>query len=145
MMRFPAFPSLLAVAVLGLAAPAAPAADMVVIVSSRSQVAALRADQVADIFLGHSGHFPDGADAVALDQALGSPLRDEFYARVAAKSPALLKAYWSKMIFTGRGRPPREAHDSAAVRKQVADNPALIGYVDKGSLDASVRAVLGIR
>lgn len=143
-MRRLAVPSLLA-AVLALAAAPAPAAGLVVIVSSRSQVAALRADQVADIFLGQNAHFPDGADAVALDQDLASPLRNEFYARVAAKSPALLKAYWSKMIFTGRGKPPREAHDSAEVRRQVAANPALIGYVDKGALDASVRAVLVIR
>lgn len=137
--------SLLAAAVLALSAHAAAAADVVVIVSARSQVSSLRPDQVADIFLGHSGHFPDGAEAVALDLGIGSPLRDEFYAKVAAKSPALLKAYWTKMIFTGRGKPPREAPNSAAVRKQVAENPALIGYIDRDALDSSVRPVLVIR
>lgn len=128
--------------VLALPACGAGAADLFVVVSARSAVVALRADQVADIFLGQVGRFPDGGEAVALDQAVGSPQRDEFYARVAAKSPALVKAYWTKMIFTGRGQPPREAPDSAAVRKLVADNPALIGYIDKSSLDASVKPVL---
>lgn len=137
--------SLLAAAVLALSAQAAAAAEMVVIVSARSQVSSLRPDQVADIFLGQSGHFPDGAEAVALDLGIGSPLRDEFYAKVASKSPALLKAYWTKMIFTGRGKPPREAPNSAAVRKQVADNPALIGYIERVALDPSVRPVLVIR
>lgn len=137
--------SLLAAAVLALSAHAAAAADVVVIVSARSQVFSLRPDQVADIFLGQSGHFPDGAEAVALDLGIGSPLRDEFYAKVAAKSPALLKAYWTKMIFTGRGKPPRDAPNSAAVRKQVAENPALIGYIDRDALDSSVRPVLVIR
>lgn len=136
---------LLAAALLALSVHAAIAADMVVIVSARSPVASLRPDQVADIFLGQAGHFPGGGEAVALDLGLGSPLRDEFYAKVASKSPALLKAYWTKMIFTGRGRPPREAPNSAAVRKQVADNPALIGYIDRAALDSSVRAVLVIR
>jgi fermentation-respiration switch protein FrsA (DUF1100 family) len=78
----------------------------------------------------------------AFDQPVGSPLRDEFYARVAARTPALMKAHWAKMIFTGRGQPPREAPGSAAVRKLVAENPTLIGYIDKSSLDASVRPVL---
>ncbi|NHZ35667.1 phosphate ABC transporter substrate-binding protein [Massilia rubra] len=130
-----------------LSAPSlhAAGAELVVIVSAKSPVASLRADQVADIFLGQVGTFPDGAEAVALDQRIGSPLRDEFYARVAAKTPALLKAYWTKMIFTGRGQPPQEAADSAAVRRMVADNPALIGYIDKAALDPSVKAVLMVR
>jgi predicted LPLAT superfamily acyltransferase len=55
------------------------AAELVVIVSARSPVTVLRAEQVADIFLGQIGSFPGGQEAVALDQRLGSPERDEFY------------------------------------------------------------------
>jgi ABC-type phosphate transport system substrate-binding protein len=131
-----------AAALLALASVLATAADLVVVVSARNPATALRADQVAAIFLGQAGRFPDGAEAVAIDQALGSPLRDEFYQRVAGKSPALLKAWWSKMVFTGRGQPPREAPDSAAVRRMVAENPSLIGYIDRTALDPSVRPVL---
>ncbi len=144
-MRLTTMRPLLAAAVLAMSAQTAMAAEVVVIVSARNNVAAMRPDQVADIFLGQAGHFPDGAEAVALDQGIGSPLRDAFYAKVASKTPALLKAYWTKMIFTGRGKPPREATNSAAVRKQVADNPALIGYIDRVALDASVRVVLVVR
>lgn len=125
-----------------LACAGAAASDLVVIVSARSQVTALRPDQVAAIFLGQAPRFPDGAEAVPLDQRLGAPLRDVFYARVTGKTPALLKAYWSKMVFTGRGQPPGEAVDSAAVRRKVAENPELVGYIDRGALDASVRAVM---
>ena len=125
-----------------LASLSAHAADLVVIVSARSPVTTLRAEQVADIFLGQVGRFPDGAEAVALDQPVGTPLRDEFYARVAAKTPPLMKAYWTKMIFTGRGQPPREETNSATVRRMVAENPALIGYIDRSALDPTVRPVL---
>ena len=119
--------------------------DLVVIVSARSSVTALRPDQVAAIFLGQSARFPDGIEAVPLDQRLGSPLRDEFYARVANKTPARLTAHWSKLVFTGRGQPPAEVADSAAVRRKVADNPDAIGYIDRSALDASVRAVLVVQ
>jgi ABC-type phosphate transport system substrate-binding protein len=131
-----------AAALLALACTHAAAADLVVVVSARNPATPMRADQVAAIFLGQAGRFADGSEAVAIDQALGSPLRDEFYRRVAGKSPALLKAWWSKMVFTGRGQPPREAPDSAAVRRMVAENPSLIGYIDRAALDPSVRAVL---
>jgi ABC-type phosphate transport system substrate-binding protein len=133
---------ILAALALALASAGASATELVVVVSAKNPVNALRAAQVADIFLGQVGRFPDGAEAVALDLAFGSPLRNEFYARVASKSPPLMKAHWSKMIFTGRGNPPKEVTNSAAVRKMVADNPALIGYIEKAALDSSVKAVL---
>jgi hypothetical protein len=97
---------------------------------------------VADIFLSEATRFPDGGEVVALDLPIGSPLRDDFYLKVANRTPALMKAYWTKKIFTGRGQPPRELPNSQAVRKQVADNPGLIGYIERGALDASVRPVL---
>ncbi|WP_426106686.1 phosphate ABC transporter substrate-binding protein [Massilia sp. TSP1-1-2] len=121
------------------------ASELVVIVSSKSPVTSLRQDQVADIFLGQIATFPGGAEAVALDQSIGSPERDEFYSKVADKTRPLVKAYWTKMIFTGRGQPPKELSGSAAVRKMVADNPALIGYIDKAALDPSVKTVLLVR
>jgi ABC-type phosphate transport system substrate-binding protein len=134
--------ALLACVPAALPAMPASASDLVVIVSARSPVTALRADQVAAIFLGQTARFPDGGEAVPLDQRIGSPLRDEFYVRVTNRTPVLLKAYWSKMVFTGRGQPPAEATDSAAVRRKVAENPDTIGYIDRSALDASVRPVL---
>ena len=121
------------------------ASELVVIVSSKSPVTTLRQEQVADIFLGQIANFPGGLEAVALDQSIGSPERDEFYTKVTSKTRPLVKAYWTKMIFTGRGQPPKEIGSSAAVRKMVADNPSLIGYIDKSALDASVKTVLLVR
>ena len=126
-------------------AAGAGAAELVVIVSARSPLAALKPDQVADIFLGQGASLPEAGSVKALDQQVGSRERDEFYLKVASKTPPLLKAYWSKMIFTGRGHPPREVQGNLAVRKAVAENPALIGYIDRASLDASVKPVLVLR
>jgi ABC-type phosphate transport system substrate-binding protein len=133
---------LLAALLLALSAGFAQPGDLVVIVAARSPVESLKPDQVAAIFLGQSPRFPSGALATALDQLIGSPERDQFYQSVTGKSPALLKAYWSKMLFTGRGQPPRELAGNAAVRRAVAEDPALIGYIEREALDPSVRPVL---
>ena len=130
---------------LSVGAGANASAELVVIVSARNPAPALNNDQIAAIFLGQSGRFPDGAEAVALDPRLGSQERNQVYQQVAGKSPALLKAHWSKMVFTGRGQPPREAPDNAAVKRMVADNPGMIGYIERSALDASVRPVLVLR
>ncbi|MDB5747579.1 MAG: phosphate transporter substrate-binding protein [Massilia sp.] len=120
----------------------AQAGELVVIVSARSQVQAMRPDQVAAIFLGQSARFPDGTVATPIDQPIGSSQRDGFYQRVAGKTPALLKAWWSKMVFTGRGQPPRELAGNAAVRQAVASAPDALGYIDREAIDPSVRQVL---
>lgn len=117
-------------------------AEVVAVVSAKSAVTTLSKDQVADIFLGKTGRFPDGNLAVPIDQIEGSAARDEFYLKFAAKTPALLKAHWSKIIFTGRGQPPREVANNAEVKKVLAGNSAAIGYIDKSALDGSVKAVL---
>jgi ABC-type phosphate transport system substrate-binding protein len=135
------FRRLLAAALL-VSCAIAQADELAVIVSARSTVEALHAGQVAAIFLGQSARFPNGTVATAIDQPLGSSERDRFYLRVAGKSPALLKAWWSKMLFTGRGQPPRDLAGSAAVRRAVADDPGAIGYIEREALDPSVRQVL---
>lgn len=141
-MRSSKLAGLLLAAALGAPGAQARAGELVVIVSADNPVSMLRADQVADIFLGEATRFPDGAEVQALDQALNTPMRNEFYQKVASRTPALMKAYWTKRIFTGRGQPPRELSGSTAVRKAVADNPGAIGYIDRAAVDASVRVVL---
>ena len=116
-------------------------ADVVAVVSANSPVTTLSKNQVADIFLGRASRFANGDPAVPIDQAEGSAVRDEFYAKVAGKAAPQVKAHWSKIIFTGRGRPPEEAPDSAQVKKVVVKNPNAIGYIEKSMVDASVKVV----
>ncbi len=132
-----------ALAVYGATATAS--AEIVVIVSTHASVTALNVVQVSDIFLGKTGNFPDGDAVIPIDQADGSTIRQEFYAKTTGKSPELLKAYWSKLIFTGQGEPPREVADSEKIKKLVANNPHYIGYIDKSAVDASVKTVLTVR
>jgi ABC-type phosphate transport system substrate-binding protein len=120
----------------------AAAADVVAVVSSKGAVTALSKSQVVDIFLGKTSRFPDGEQAVPIDQVEGSAARDEFYTTFTGKSAAQIKAHWSKIIFTGRGQPPKEVSNSIEVKKQVAGNPKAIGYIERSLVDGSVRVLL---
>ena len=121
--------------------PCTAAADVVAVVSAKSPVATLSKSQAEDIFLGKSNRFPDGSPAVPIDQVEGSAARDEFYLRFTGKSPAQIKAHWSKIIFTGRGQPPREFANGAEVKKRIAENPSDIGYIEQSQVDASVKVL----
>ena len=125
---------------LGLTAGAA-VADVVAVVSSKSAITTLSKTQIADIFMGRVSHFPGGETATAIDQEEGSPARDEFYQALIGKSAPQLKAYWSKIIFTGRGQPPRTVADGVEMKRFIAMNPTAIGYLDEKFVDASLRAL----
>lgn len=126
---------------LGLGSPLSARADVVVVMSAKSNVAPLAKIDAADIFLGRKLRFPDGQQAIPIDQQAGSPERDAFYTNFAGLSPAQLKAHWSKVIFTGRGQPPKALPSSVEIRKFIASNPRAIGYIERSQLDDSVKVI----
>lgn len=120
-------------------------AEVVVVVSSRSALSALSQHQVADIFLGKTSRLPDGQMVLPVDQPEGSAVRGRFYLDLVGKSPSQLKAHWSKIIFTGKGQPPREVSGNDLVKKVVAGNPGVIGYIESTAVDSSVKPVLVVK
>ena len=116
-------------------------ADVVAVVSAQNPVTTLSKYQVVDIFLGKANHFPDGSQVVVIDQETGSAARDEFYTSFAGKSAAQLKAYWSKIIFTGKGQPPEEVSSGSAVKIYLSENPNAIGYIERNLVDDSVKVL----
>jgi ABC-type phosphate transport system substrate-binding protein len=117
-------------------------ADVVAVVSSKSQVTTLSKTQLMDIFLGRRTRFPDGSPAIPIDQAEGSAAREEFYTRLADMSPAQVKAFWARIIFTGRGQPPKTAATGLEAKRLLIADPSAIGYMDESLVDSSVRVVL---
>jgi hypothetical protein len=111
------------------------------VVSAKSAITTLTKTQLADIFLGRVSRFPNGTQAIPIDQVEEAPARQEFYAKLAGLSAPQLKAYWSRIIFTGRGQPPPEVRNSAEMKKRVAANLAAIGYIEKSLVDDTVRIV----
>ena len=133
--------TLMAVA-LGMASTAAHA-QVVVIISTKNPISKLTADQVTQIFLGEAKTFYSGGMAVPLDLSEGGA-KATFYEKVMGKSPAQLKAYWSKMTFSGRAQPPESLADPKSLVKKVAENPKYIGYVDKSAVNPSVKIVMAL-
>jgi ABC-type phosphate transport system substrate-binding protein len=111
-------------------------AETVVIVSQKNPATRMFSEQASQFFLGKSNLF------TPVDQAEGSPIRADFYRKVADKDPAQVKALWSKLVFTGKATPPKEYASSAEVKKAVAADPKAIGYIDKSAVDDTVKVIL---
>ena len=116
-------------------------ADVAVIVNPNAGIDKLEEKDINRIFLGKIKSFPNGESAVPVDQDAGQPARDSFNSKILQKDDAQLKSYWSRLIFTGKGTPPKENGGDEEVKKLVASNPNIIGYIDASKVDSSVKAV----
>ncbi|MEI8706026.1 phosphate ABC transporter substrate-binding protein [Pseudoalteromonas sp. B62] len=114
-------------------------AEVAVIVNA-SNTSNLDADTIKKIYLGKSKSFDNGAKVNPVNQN-GNSVADEFNDKVVGKSSSQLNAYWSKLVFTGKGTPPEKLDNDQAVLDFVAANNDAIGYVDSAKVNGSVKVV----
>jgi ABC-type phosphate transport system substrate-binding protein len=106
-----------------------------VVVIGHPGAAALSKEQIADVYTGKS------QAATPLDQPEAAAVRADFYKKATGKDLPQVKALWSRLTFSGKGQPPKEVADSAAVKKAVAADAKAIGYVEKSAVDGSVKVL----
>ena len=128
------FHNLLAVVSIPLLAMPAHA-ELVVIVNAQNPATKMYLSQVTQFYLGGSNLF------LPVEQPENSAARADFYKKVLEKEPAQVQAIWSKLLFTGKAKPPKEFKNSAEVKKYVSENANAIGYVEKSVVDDSVKVV----
>ena len=119
-------------------------ADVVVIAHPSNPTASLTMTEVKRIYLGKMKRWTNGNAMGAIDQQAPSSARDEFYEQVVGKTQSQISAYWSQLIFSGKGSPPPEKSDDESVKEWVAGHPDSIGYVSSSSVDGTVKVLLSI-
>ena len=109
-------------------------AQGVVLVSARAGgIPELDRETAAQLYLGRRTSLPDGRSARLLDLPAG-PERDLFYERLTATNPSQIRAYWSRMVFTGRAHPPHEANDQEDALRRVLTDPSALAYLPAASV-----------
>lgn len=119
-------------------------AEVKVIVNSSVTDSSITAEQVMDIYLGKVSNLPSGRKVIPVDQPDGEVVRSEFYKKVVKKDAAQLNAYWARLIFTGKGQPPKMFTDNSEVLQKVSSNPDLVGYVSGNTNTSGVKVLLTI-
>ena len=120
-------------------------ADVAVVVGAGSGVSSISARDAKKIFLGKTKKLPDGSDAAPVYQPDASATHAAFRDKVLRKSASQLKSYWSKKVFSGKGTPPKEMADDAAVKAYVSSTAGGIGYIDAAAVDGSVKVLLTVK
>ena len=112
----------------------------VTVIVHPSNAASLDKSSISRIFLGKAKSFPGGGQAVPINLAEGSTGSKDFNSKVLNKSASQLKAYWSKLVFTGKGTPPKAVGNDAEMIALISANPNMIGFIEGGG-DGSIKVV----
>lgn len=101
-----------------------------VVVHAGNPVTSISRAELSAIFMKRVGTWPDGAQIVPVEPPATSPARERFARAVHGKSLAFVTRYWHRLIFSGRGIPPREMRSEQALLELVREERRAIGYVD---------------
>lgn len=97
-------------------------ADLVVVTNPKSGIDRMSREEVVFVFLGRWRQLPSGIAAVPIDLPIDSPERAAFYRQLVSKSPSEIKAYWSRLMFSGGAR-PRSRQTAAKSRSGFSRRP----------------------
>lgn len=116
-------------------------AQVALVTSADGPIRALDRDEAEQLYLGRLSALSDGTPVRLLDLPNGE-VRDNFYLKLIGKNGPQTRAYWSRMVFTGRTRPPREVADVAELHALMAHDRHLIGYLPVSALSPKLRVLL---
>ncbi|VAW92144.1 hypothetical protein MNBD_GAMMA22-2375 [hydrothermal vent metagenome] len=100
---------------------------------------------LAKIYLGKVKSYPNGVKVIPFDLPKKSSIRKAFYKTVVNKTDREINRYWSKLKYTGKGKPPKQIDSNRGVIKTVGQTEGAIGYIDARYvkfLKKSVKVVL---
>jgi ABC-type phosphate transport system substrate-binding protein len=115
-------------------------AELTVIVNPAND-SALDSKTIQRIFLGKEKKFSNGTESLPVNQSADNSIRQNFDENVLGRSSSQVSAYWSKLVFTGKGIPPKEVMTDAEVIDLVSKNPSVIGYIDSASVTGAVKII----
>lgn len=116
-------------------------AEIAIIANKASSLTAVQTSDIQRVYLGKTKKI-NGTEVSPINQANNKNLSDTFNKTVLNKTSNQVKAYWSKLIFTGKGTPPKELNNDIEVINAVRNDVNAIGYIDSSLVDDTVNVIL---
>ena len=126
---------------LGLLPAASTFAENPVVITNKSVASgSVDIDTIKKIYSGYTTSWPDGSRIIVTIMEK-SPVHDVFLKIYVGKSENQFKATWKKLMFTGKGKYPRNFDSADKLIEFVKSTPGAIGYVDTSinTTDVSVQ------
>lgn len=115
-------------------------ADIAVVVAKNNAIGRLSEQEVREFFFKTRAQVGD-ISLVPVDHHDAS-LRTRFYQHCCHRTPLQVKAYWSRLVFSGRAQPPLILATDAPVSSQLNAEQDWLTYIDVNDLTADMKPVL---
>jgi len=104
-------------------------AEVIIITNKDVNETTLSREDIKEIFLGKKVQWKDNSK-IRFVTLTGGDLHREFLKNYVNRSATQYLNYWKKMLFTGRGEPPKGFKTLAELIAYVKKTSGAIGYID---------------
>lgn len=118
--------------------------SLAVIVSKESNIDSISKKDLSRIFLSKTKRFPSGEKSIAIELS-DEKYQSVFYKKISNKNLKQLKKYWSKMIFTGVGMPPKKIDSIPKLISFIKTNPNAISYIPLERVTNTTKIIMEIK
>jgi len=115
-------------------------AEVLIISHPNVKEKSLAKKEIKIIFLGKKVHWKDKSRIHAAIMVEGD-LFEDFLLTYVNKTENQFTNYWRKMIFTGKGCPPKRFESSAELITFVTQTPGAIGFIKAGTAIKNVKVI----
>ncbi len=115
--------------------------ELVIVVNSENPTQQMTRSEVIDLFMGKYVAFPDGNKAIVVDLTSEQTTKKYFYKKLVGRSLASINAYWSRIRFTGRTKPPIKKESQEGIVQYIAETKNAVGYIPKSMLNKNLKVV----
>ncbi|WP_316366122.1 hypothetical protein [Candidatus Thiodiazotropha sp. CDECU1] len=115
-------------------------ADIAIVVPANSPINALSKKEVSNLFLSRTNRLANGKKA-NLIQIRDHRLRDTFYRLISSKTPTQLKSYWTMLIFSGKGKPPKSFSRKQDMFDYMKRHATAISYLESSEVTPELKVV----
>lgn len=119
------------------------AQELVVVTSAELDFPKLDMVEVERIFLSKTNHL--GSQRVKIAELKADGIKQRFYAHVSGKSLTQLRAYWTKLIFTGKAQPPKQVANVENLKEMLQSGKIIITYLPVEQVDDSMRVLYTLK
>jgi ABC-type phosphate transport system substrate-binding protein len=112
--------------------------DLVLIANADSGIEHLTKREVINIYLGRYRRLDTGSTAEPIDLSSKTDTKALFYRLLVDKNLAEINAYWSRLVFSGKTRPPQQVDNVDKVLEIVGNNRNALGYINRAAVNSQV-------
>lgn len=124
--------------------PTLASAELVIVTNSQSAIASLTDNEARQLFSGQLRSI-GGQRIQPLDLPANNASREHFYRTLTGRSPEQMRAYWTRLIFTGQGQPPREVSGYLELTSLISSSSEYIGYLPASEVNDRVRVIYRLK